>query len=84
MKTEKIMKILNCLSKYAVFGSGGVGLRLSSISEWTGIPRSTTYRYLKKLEKINMVSAHQSKFRNEDCNFWYVTSEGEKYVTPSF
>lgn len=84
MRTRKINRILTILKLFALSNDRGVGLRLSQVSEWSGIPRSTTYRYLKKLEKISMVLSRVDKYRNEECNYWYITTDGIKYVEQSF
>jgi len=84
MKTDTVKAILFALLSLDRGDASISGLRLSEVVFWSNVPRSTAFRYLKKMETCKLVCRRIVKYRNEDCSLWIIDHEGIKYVAPKF
>lgn len=71
MKPEVMIKILDTMSRWMTFGGGG-GMNLAHVATWSGVPRSTTYRYLNKMIELGMVEFSIEPFRGGVAKFYRV------------
>jgi DNA-binding IclR family transcriptional regulator len=83
MNTDTTRKILKSLRAWQVLDRG-VGLTLSEVAKWSGIPRMTTYRYLRKMVGCGMVRGKVGMYRNQDATFYTIARGGEKFLDDIF
>lgn len=83
MRTDKFRKIIRAVE--TVGGAGGnMKTNIASIVNWTGMPRSTVYRYLNVLTSAGLLEARIEKFRGQYAKMWYMTHSGQEYMRDRF
>lgn len=79
MNMKKVVAILGTL-KMLEWMAGDRGYNLAMVVFWSCEPRSTVYRYLKKLEMLGMVKTRQGKHRKQTATMYSITEAGKKYL----
>ena len=79
MKKETAEKILVILWRWWLL-DGGIGITLSQVSNWSGVPRSTTYRYLKEMCVLGLVNGINRPYRNKIACHYTITMSGRGWL----
>lgn len=75
MKHKTVMTLLKTMRLWAEM-SRGVGQTLASVSNWSGVPRMTAYRYMKKMSYFGLVEEVVGNYRGKPATFYVITSLG--------
>lgn len=77
-KVERILKVCKLVKQMPV-GQGYC--RAGDIVQWSGIANATTYRYLKKMLKLNLVDTKTKKYLGRDTLYYVITDLGQEYLS---
>lgn len=81
MRIDRVLNILSALKHFDALGETATGLNIASVAFWSSVPRSTCYRYLKKLEAVGAVIGEIETYRGKDATMWYITQVGRDFFT---
>lgn len=81
MLSSKVSAMLRTLEIATLFPSGGGWFSASQIRTFSGVSEVTTYRYLKKLETLGMVSVRFKPFAKRQCKQYHIRAEGRKFLS---
>lgn len=82
MYTDKMRRILRVMQLFASMPSGGGGAKQPEIIHYSGLPVSTTYRYLSKMKDlgfIEMISQSTTGRATMSAQF-KITKSGLEYL----
>jgi DNA-binding IclR family transcriptional regulator len=79
MKDKTILKIMRVLWMWQLMDRG-VGITLGEVAKWSGVPRMTTYRYLRKLAALDMIAEKHGKYRNAPATFYAISNYGSYWL----
>lgn len=82
MYTDRMRRILRVLQLFAQMPSGGGVAKQPEIIHYSGLPASTTYRYLSKMKELGFIErAWQSKSGRDTMSAQFkITSSGIEYL----
>jgi len=79
MSISKVMRILRATYLIRKLGGGG-HTRPTEIAKYSGVSRSTAYRYLKELERQEMLEGFNVVFRGGEAKIYELTDAGYRLM----
>lgn len=80
MELSKVQSILKVCKLVDDMPSGGGWVRPAEIIKWSSVSHATTYRYLKKLTKLGLLSERKQSYREGVVYEYAITGDGAAYL----